>query len=64
VSRCFLVTAMCLPAIDEAYLISTPTDVEEINAIQDYLEDLEWQEWCDIAHERAVKFLDELDLQR
>jgi hypothetical protein len=55
---------MCLPAVDEMLastpnFTSIPTDVEEIIALQERIDDLEWERACEFAHEAAMKWLDE-----
>jgi hypothetical protein len=52
---------MCLPAFDETFT-SIPTDVEEIIALQERIDDLEWEQACDLAHEEAMKWLDKQSL--
>ena len=52
---------MCLPAVDEMFT-SIPTDVEEIIALQERIDDWEWQQWCELAHEEAINWLDEREL--
>jgi hypothetical protein len=58
---------MCLPAVDEilafiSNFTSIPTDVKEIIALQERIDDLEWQQWCDFAHEEAMRWLDDREL--
>jgi hypothetical protein len=54
---------MCLllSAIDEDFT-SIPTDVEDIDALQEHFDALEWEHWCEIAHEQAVDYLEERGL--
>jgi hypothetical protein len=58
---------MCLPAVDEMLastpnFTSIPTDVEEIIALQERIEALEWERACDFAHEEAMNWLEEQGL--
>jgi hypothetical protein len=49
---------MCLPAFDETFT-SIPTGVEDIIALQERIDDLEWERACEFIHEEAMKWLDE-----
>jgi hypothetical protein len=57
-----MVITMCLSSTIDETFTSIPTDVDEIIALQEHFDALVWEQWCEIAHEQAVDYLEERGL--